>query len=1116
MDNGIRRFLQIICVLAVFLAVFLPALKDKKAYDEMEAQRLLALGAGQSGQKKEDMAGSEDGSDSSENAAADSQGSGNGTMPHDGAAGAQTGLVKVTNLLTNDAVGPVGTDPETVTFSWEYEWTEEERQSEVSWEQKAYQIYVYETGADHSDAPLWDSGFISGSQTLDIPYAGEALSPFTAYEWQVFGYGSDDQCYLSERAAFVTGYGGDLSKPFEGAQLITMDGEENVYYEGMPVYVKDFTPENAMHGTDKKLASAYFCVSALGQYEAYLNGEKIGQDVLAPGWTDYHDRLLYRVCDVTDLIKGGQTVSEAGSDKEAEVPDEAEAKGDEGTSDRYTDHLAVLLGTGWWAGRNAFGTYDYHRPALIAQLILQYEDGSRQIISTDESWHYVKDTAVRDADFFNGETFDLSKPDVRMLSLGLEDGPQNDRKDNGQSSTENNTQDSVKENTKDTKITEPVEKPVMISEDFSGIYTVYCGPASEHVSAFDREPVKVTVYEGTDQIVIPESLKDLGKIHVEDSQYFKKDQKPSEELHKNPVRLSKGQTLIADLGQNMTGVPEIKISGPGGCEVTVLFAEMLNDSGNLDRGNDGPLGSLYRASYRSAETTVKLILGDCPGSSDRKQRFFGLSETDPSTDETANDQIVTYAPSLFYTGFRYLSLTATEDISVHGIKGLFIGNASREACELETDNESINRLCENVKWSQRNNFLLVATDCPQRDERLGWMGDLGSFAATSMYNADLRTFYRKWADDLMDAQTKEGAYTDTVPATIHTGAGNGGWADAGIRIPLQVYQRYGDKTYLEKLYPSMQRYMDYLQAVSDFSTGGRIGPANIYGDWLSVESTDADFLCALWYGADAAAMKQIAQILEIQEDVVQYEELLTQIREWIGENYLKKRGSFSQTEMLFLLHYDLLPEEEDGSGLESTWNKSTLADALATSVTGHDCKVMTGFAGTPLLLPVLMQIGREDLAWRVLLCRENPSWLYSVDQGATTIWERYDSFTLENGFADAAMNSFDHFNEGSVAQWMYESMAGITVDHTQEIPIQIAPEIPLSSNADGYPEDVPKKVSCSYHSVYGKIGVTWDLTGEKTRVKIMLPPNVKAQVALPFGDSEAQILSDGSYEYTLQ
>ncbi len=886
-------------------------------------------------------------------------------------------LVRMIDPKVDSISGPMGIDHDDIVFSWAYEACDPKQTGDMGWTQKAYQILVYEAGssgkADEREL-VWDSGICEGNESFGIVYEGPELSDFTTYEWEAYAYGSDDTGYTCDIQSFTTGF--VRTQPFADAQMITMAEDENVYFEGMPVYVKDFSTKE---GNGKKLSAAYFVSSALGQYEAYLNGEKIGDDMFAPGWTDYHDRLLYRVTDVTDQL----------------------ASREEGE-----DHIAVLLGTGWWAGRNAFETYGYHRPALIAELILVYEDGSQQVIATDESWQYIKDTAVRDADYFNGETFDMRKPDAATLSEASFEGRQ-----------------------------------VSVSSDFDGVFSAYSGPGVRHVEAYDQIPVSLTVLETGEE-----------KDNV------------------LPMRLAAGQTLIADLGQNMTGVPEITVSGPKDSEITLQFAEMLNDSGSSERGNDGPAGSLYRASYRSAATTINLILDETP------------------------DESITYSPSLFYTGFRYLSLTATEDITVWGIKGLFVGNSSPESGSIVTDNEDINRLYENIKWSQRNNFFLVATDCPQRDERLGWMGDLGSFAGTSMYNTDLKAFYDKWADDLMDAQTKEGAYPDTVPATIHTGSGNGGWADAGILIPWEVYRRYGDISYLDKLYPSMKSYMDYLAAVSDLeSKSGHIGPGNIYGDWLGAQDTDPDFLCAMWYGADAATMEKIADRLGLKEDADGYGRLHDRIREWIREHYIVGRNSFSQTEMLFLLMYDL---EEDREGLEK---------ALADNVEECGCKVMTGFAGTPRLLPMLTRGGRSDLAYKVLFGRENPSWLYSVDQGATTIWERYDSYTKENGFADAAMNSFDHFNEGSVAQWMYESMAGICVDHAREIPILIEPQ-PCADE-----QETLSRVEAAYQSVYGKIIVK----REGDTYTITIPPNAKAEVILP-GREESEILSGGTYRFAVE
>ena len=912
----------------------------------------------------------------------------------------------VYDLQIDASTNPVGIDHEDVAFSWKLQSAGEEL---LSCRQNAYQIRVYRKGYDGSESCIWDSGIVYGKEQFGIRCKGE-LEDFTRYEWQVWAYDEAGNYVASDRGSFVTGY--LHSEPFGNASMITMDETENVYYEGMPIYFRDISlPEEGIK--EEKIAAAYLCISALGQYEAWMNGERIGDAEFAPGWTDYHDRLLYRVMDVTEQLRGKESL-----------------------------RLAVSLGTGWWAGRNGFGTYDYHRPAWIAELVLVDINGSRTVIPTDESWYYRKDTAVRDADFFNGESMDFSRPDVKMMSE-----PKEQQKEN-------------RENT--------AAKQVSVSHDFEGSYTAYYGPEVKHIPERDREPQEVVIYEGTE-----DNGSDYGRIHVIDrGQAFLQEDE-------SPVLLKKGQTLIADLGQNMTGVPQVTLSGSKDCEATLLFAEMLNTSGEKEKGNDGPEGSLYRASYRSAATTVKLTLAD--------------------------EEKITYRPAFFYTGFRYLSLTATEDVKVYGMRGLFIGNSSPETGSIETDQKDINRLYENVRWSQFNNFMLVATDCPQRDERLGWMGDLGSFTATALYNADLRSFYDKWAEDLMDAQTPEGAFTDTVPATVHTGAGNGGWADAGILIPLEVYRRYGDASYLKRLYPALKQYMSYLENNSDF--GKAIGPGNIYGDWLAAEKTDADFLCAMWYGADAAAMQQIAGVLGEKEDAKSYGKLLAKIKSFIAERYVNQRESFSQTELLFLLHYNLLDQK-------ARYSEENLREMLAKSVVVNGYKVMTGFAGTPMLLPTLSEMGRNDLAYRILLGRENPSWMYSLDQGATTIWERYDSYTRENGFQDAAMNSFDHFNEGSVAQWMYEEMVGIKVDHTRQVPVRIMPALPDYGDetlTEEEKEMLPRKVKGSYDSVYGRISVSWEYREGKAFFEIEIPATATAAVKLPIEEGKEKLLEGGRY-----
>lgn len=301
----------------------------------------------------------------------------------------------------------------------------------------------------------------------------------------------------------------------------------------------------------------------------------------------------------------------------------------------------------------------------------------------------------------------------------------------------------------------------------------------------------------------------------------------------------------------------------------------------------------------------------------------------------------------------------------------------------------------------------------------------------------------------------------------------------------------------------------YLEKISSYiPEEKRMGAAPTFGDWLAVQQTDANLLSALWYLADAKAMEETAGILGYTSDEREYRKLGEKIQAYILEAYSERfvlpgseKGNtgtgFSQTELLFLLKYMDVDEK-----LESFW-----VENLKKNLEDNDYKVMTGFAGTPVLLQTLTDYGMEQEAYKVLLGEENPSWLYSVNQGATTIWERYDSYTAENGFADEGMNSFNHFNEGSVAQWMYESMLGIRVDLTKETPIIIRPVI------SGDEVDL-NKVSGSYHSVYGEIRLAWEKIPEgKIKVSLEIPPNAEARVILPIEGVEEKVLQGGTYEW---
>ncbi len=906
----------------------------------------------------------------------------------------QPAYFSLVNLKTNWIDSPVGVDISTPCFSWEIQMDDKEMI------QKAYRIKLWQVGTEEN-VLLWDTGMVRSSQTTRIPYEGKKLQSHSTYEWEVVSWNQEDQ--PSDRAAssFRTSY--IEKQPFGDAQMISMQAEENVYDEGQAVFIKDF---EIYDDQEKKLRQATIYASALGIYDAYINGQRVGEEELKPGWSNYEKSLYYNTYDITDLLKT--------SDPSA-------------SGEAVKNRIAVMLGTGWWCGRVGFGTYDYHKPAFICTIRLEYEDGQVREIHTDESWMYVKDTSVVWADIFNGEVYDARKPGAKELSM-IDDTPELLEK-----------------------------KQVVINTDFNGVYHSFYGNPVRHMPEYDQSPVNVVVYDS-----VSENGTTYGEISVKREMPYSGD-----------IRLCKGETAIFDMGQNMTGAAYISYEAKEGTEVLVDFAEMLNDSGREDRGNDGPMGSLYTANYRSALSDLKLI-------SDGN----GVQE---------------YQPVYTYYGFRYLSVTATQDIVLHKIQGRFIGNSSVETGYLHTDLDMLNQLYENVKWTQRNNFLLVATDCPQRDERLGWTGDLQVFAKTSLYNQDLISFYQKWIKDCMESQTEEGAYTDTVPRTVITGSGNAGWSDAGISVPYDVYCMYGDEKLLETSYDSMRRYMEYLASISNFDVEeGRVGPLTTYGDWLGFEDSDKELVSTLYYAKDAMQMAEIAKVTNDKKGRRDYQKLFKKIKEYFQQKYIREghiaEEYRSQTTLILAMEYGLLSEQQEQSACEDLLHKLEQSDG----------KLTTGFLGTPLILKCLSDHGFLREAYELLLQTENPSWLYSIAQGATTIWERYDSYTLEKGFQDAAMNSFNHFNNGSVVAWMYEDMLGIRIRHggAGDACIELKPGI-----LPDYGEALVHQVQGSCHCVYGEIRASWQVGDEEISYMVTVPTNCQASLFLPIYDTKGNLTS---------
>jgi len=474
------------------------------------------------------------------------------------------------------------------------------------------------------------------------------------------------------------------------------------------------------------------------------------------------------------------------------------------------------------------------------------------------------------------------------------------------------------------------------------------------------------------------------------------------------ISLEPGETLVVDFAQNSSAVPEFKFSAAEGVTVTCLPAEMLNDmNGETSRGNDGPAGSVYRRNLRMSGGM-------------KMEYTFGKSSGP-----------VVHSPRFTFFGYRYISITATGKVDIHSIRSIPVTSVTKamESGSLETGRADVNRLVANTYWGQLSNYLSVPTDCPQRNERLGWTADTQVFAETGSYLADTRSFFAKWMRDMRDSQHRDGAYPSVAPSGPYGGNHRRlGWGDAGVIVPFTVWHHYGDKSIIDANWSSMTRYMNMIEGADNWGGGSQ------YADWLSFESYEAHkkrvpetegywkYLGACYWLLDARMMGEMAAATGRKDDVAKYAKLAEKIAadikaKWFSspDGMISSEYRHMQTPALFALKLGLVEGEA---------RKRTI-DALAENFRKRGNCLSTGFLGTAILMDVLTEAGLTDLAYDVLLNHGFPGWLYSVDQGATTIWERWNSYTREKGFGDAGMNSFNHYAYGAVTAWMFKTMAGI-------------------------------------------------------------------------------------------
>mgnify|MGYP000109065297 FL=1 len=517
------------------------------------------------------------------------------------------------------------------------------------------------------------------------------------------------------------------------------------------------------------------------------------------------------------------------------------------------------------------------------------------------------------------------------------------------------------------------------------------------------------------------------------------------------ITTPKGE-MVYDMGQNMVGWVKIKLNGEKGDTVRIKFAEVLDREGNF-----------YTANLRSAKCTDTYIF--------------------------AESGEVYYEPTFTFHGFRFVKLEGVDEAPpLSDVTGVVIHSDMKPTGTFECNNELINQLQHNIRWGQKGNFLDVPTDCPQRDERLGWTGDAQVFSTTAGYNFNVAPFYTKWMKDVAIDQSESGRVPYVVPDVLNGQGGATGWADVVAIIPWTVYKIYGDQRILEQSYPAITKWVSFMneRAGDDHLWTGD----NHFGDWLAYATTNSDYpgattekdlIATAYFYYTTGLTARIAGILGKTADQQYYNQLADGIKKAFVSEFITPNGrlvSHTQTAYVLALSFGLVPEDR----------KDAAAEYLAADVEkfGH---LTTGFLGTPLLCQTLSAIGRDDLAFMLLNRKEYPSWLYPVTQGATTIWERWDGQKPDGTFQDVGMNSFNHYAYGAIGEWLYSHVAGIKIDpaHPGYKHFYLSP----------HPGGEIYFVNASFESMYGTIVSNWREQKGIFEYSVEIPANTKATVILP-------------------
>lgn len=836
------------------------------------------------------------------------------------------------DLRTEYRENPTGLSVQVPRFSWKM------KSGQNDTRQTAYQIIV-----TSEEREAWNSGRVESADSVLVPYAGDSLQEECEYRLKVTV--EDNHGNIAEaEGGFETGI---FDPETFRAQMITHDFPEEE--TTCPIFYQTFAIE-------KPIKKAIVYATSYGVYEMSLNGSRVGDLRMAPGWTSYHHRLQYQSYDVTELLciqNVNNEFTEGGNNL-----------------------VEMTVGNGWYKGILGFDCQPNRygdRVAAFAEMHLFYEDGTKEIIATDESWN-VRTGKIRYSEIYMGETIDTDHPEVK----------------------EGNVSAVIFDKTT--------------------------------LRAQENEPVRIT------------------------------ERVPAKELIITP----KGEKLV-DFGQNLTGLAEIRVKGKKGQKIVIRHAEVLDKDGNF-----------YPETLRSAKSIDTYI---CNG----------------------EEQV--FLPHFTFHGFRYICVEGIDDMKPEQFTACVMHSDMEKTGDFHCSNRKVNQLQSNISWGQRGNFLDIPTDCPQRDERLGWTGDAQIFSWTASFNRNTALFFSKWMRDVAAESSLEKGVPHVVPDILNQYSSSA-WSDVAVIIPWVVYQTYGDTKILEESWQCMHEWVDYIH--NHCEENGLWMSGYQYGDWLALDkeenadrtgATDKYMIANAYYLYVTDLVKQTAEVLGKTAEAEAYQKLYEETLKAFRGEYYTPTGrivSETQTGAVLSLYFDLAREKD----------RDRILHTLLTNIENHKNHLSTGFVGSPYICHALSENGAHEIAANLFMKEDYPSWLYAVNMGATTIWERWNSIHPDGTFDESGMNSLNHYAYGSIGDWMYRKVAGIN---------QVEPGYHRFYIKPMFVKGI-EEAKAELESVYGKIVSSWSCKDGMIKIHVEVPANTTAQMYLPEKDEVLEVGS-GQYDY---